>query len=342
MANKITIYDIAKELQTTASTVSRALQNHPRISKKMKARVMELAEKLDFEPNPVALQLRTGRSSVIAVIVPRINRNFFASVIAGIEQEANKNGYSVIFSQSNENYETEKSITKAFLTKKIDALAVSLSAETRDYSHFLPFIEKGTPIVFFDRVPDILDVAKVEIDNYTAAYQAVEHLIDQGCRKIYHLAGPLTLSVYRNRLNGYLNGMRDHGIIVEENWIYHNAITLETGTEAAKKIIDSNDLPEAILAAGDFSAMGVLLTLKKAGIVVPKEIALVGFANETFDMFVEPQITSVDLFSHQLGETSAQLLMEQLDQPIEEREMKHIQFPPHLIIRESSLKKNRT
>lgn len=337
--NKVTIYDIAKSLNTTASTVSRALQNHPRISKKMKARVLELAAQLNFEPNPVALHLRTGKSSVIAVIVPRISRNFFASAIAGIEQVAYENGYSVIFSQSNENYETEKSIVKTLLNKKVDALAVSLSAETTDYSHFQPFINKGTPIVFFDRVPDGLNVAKVEVDNYQAAYEAVEHLIEQGCRKIFHLAGPLSLSVYRNRLNGYLAAMRDNGLTVEENWIYNNVITLETGTDALEKIIQHNDLPDAILSAGDFSAIGVMMALKKVGIHIPHQIAVVGFANETFDIFVEPQLTSVDMFSHQLGETSAEILIEQLNQEPAERIIKHIQFPPKLMIRGSSLRK---
>ncbi|MDD2797391.1 MAG: LacI family DNA-binding transcriptional regulator [Bacteroidales bacterium] len=336
--NKVTIYDIAKALNTTASTVSRALQDNPRISKKMKARVLALADELNFHPNPVAAHLRTGRSLVIGVIVPRINRNFFASVIGGIEEVAYENGYSVIFSQSNEDYETEKSIAKTFLMKKVDALAVSLSAQTTDYSHFKPFINKGIPIVFFDRVPDSLEVSKVEIDNYTAAYQAVEHFIEQGCKKIFHLAGPLTLSVYRNRLNGYLSAMRDHGLTVEENWIFSNAITLESGTAAVEKMIQINDLPEAILAAGDFSAMGVMMKLKSEGIKIPEQVALIGIANESFSEFVEPQLTTIDLFSHQLGETSAKILIEQLSQEISERKNHHIQFPPKLIIRGSSLK----
>ncbi len=338
MAEKVTIYDLAKQLNTTASTVSRALQDHPRISKKMKARVMELAEKLNFQPDPVALHLRTGKSSVIAIIVPRVSRNFFASVITGIEQIAYQNGYSVIISQSNEHYETEKAITKALLTKKIDALAVSISAETTDYSHFQPFINSGTPIVFFDRVPEGLEVSKVEVDNYEAAVQAVEHLISQGCRRIYHLAGPLNLSVYKNRLSGYMDAMLKNGIEPQENWIYHNAITLETGTDATQQILQSGELPDAILAAGDFSAMGVIQTLKKAGIRIPDEIAVAGFANEMFDVFIEPELTSVDLDSQQLGETSAEILIEQLNQPTEERQSKHIKFPPKLIIRASSMK----
>lgn len=338
MAEKVTIYDLAKQLNTTASTVSRALQNHPRISKKMKARVMELAEKLNFQPDPVAMHLRTGRSSVIAVIVPRVSRNFFASIITGIEQVAYQNGYSVIISQSNEQYETEKAITKALLNKKIDALAVSISAETTDYSHFLPFISKGTPIVFFDRVPESLNVSKVEVDNYEAAFQAVEHLIAQGCRKIYHLAGPLSLSVYKNRLQGYFDALKKNNITPQENWVYHSAITLETGIEKTQQILNSGDLPDAILAAGDFSAIGVIQTLKKANISIPDEIAVVGFANEMFDVFIEPELTSVDLDSLQIGETTAGILIEQLNQSPEEREEKHIKFPPKLMIRNSSLK----
>lgn len=339
IVHKVTIYDIAKRLNTTASTVSRALQDHPRISKKMKAQVMALADELHFQPNPVATHLRTGKSSVIGVIVPRIDRNFFASAISGIEQVANKNGYNVILSQSGEHYETEKTIAKTFLNKKVDALIVSLSAETNNYTHFQPFINKGTPIVFFDRVPDGLDVSKVEVNNFEAAYEATKHLIDQGCKKIFHLAGPQTLSVYRNRLQGYLMAMRDNKLIVEENWIFNNAITLETGVLAVEKMVESNDVPDGIYAAGDFSALGVLKALQKAKIKVPEKVAVAGIANEFFAEYIEPQLTTTELFSYKMGETSAEIVIEHLLQDVAERTIHHIQFPPELIIRSSSLKK---
>ncbi|MGL5786121.1 MAG: LacI family DNA-binding transcriptional regulator [Bacteroidales bacterium] len=336
---QVTIYDLAKELNTTPSTVSRALQNHPRISEKMKKAVKELAEKWNYHTDPVAQHLRTGKSHVIAVVVPRIDRKFFAAAIGGIENIASAKGYDVIISQSNENYEKEKIVMKTIEKKKVDAVAVSLAAQTTDYSHFLPFIQKDIPIVFFDRIPEELEVSKVETDNYKGAYQAVTHLIEQGCTKIGHLAGPMTLSVYRHRLEGYKQALKDHGLPFKDEWVIPDTITYETGEIAAGKILDLSDRPDGVYSAGDFSAMGFMLKLKKNGIAIPDDIAVVGFANESFDDFSEPGLTSVDLFSSELGAKAAEIIFEQMEQKRENRVHKHIKLEPQLVIRSSSLKK---
>lgn len=335
----ITISDLARELNTTASTVSRALQDHPRISERMKRAVRELAERLNYQPNPVANQLRTGKSYVLAVVVPRIDRKFFASAIGGIEGVAFKNGYNVVISQSNDNYDKERAILEAFQAKKVDALAISLAAETTDYSHFEPFIQQGVPIVFFDRIPEELAVSKVEADNFEGAYRAVEHLITQGCRRIGHLAGPLTLSVYRNRLQGYKQALTDYGLPIEEELIVPDSITFGTGQRAADYFLSLAERPDAVYSAGDFSAMGMLLHFKKCGVRIPEEIAVVGFANESFDDFSDPGLTSVDLFSKEMGRRAAEILFDEMEQPQQEREPRHIKITPELVVRGSSVKK---
>lgn len=337
--HQVTIYDLAKELNTTPSTVSRALQNHPRISEKTKKAVKELAEKWNYHIDPIAQHLRTGKSHVIAVVVPRIDRKFFASAIGGIESVACSKGYDVIISQSNESYEKEKTVMKTIEKKKVDAVAVSLAAQTTDYSHFLPFIQKGIPIVFFDRIPEELEVSKVEVDNFKGAYQAVQHLIDQGCTRIGHLAGPLTLSVYRHRLEGYKQALADNGLIYNPDWVIPDSITYDKGEAAADAIFAMTDRPDGIYSAGDFSAMGLMLTLKKHGVKIPQDVAVVGFANELFDDFSEPGLTSVDLFSADLGLKAAELIFEQMDQKDEHRVLRHIKLEPNLVVRSSSLKK---
>lgn len=336
--HKVTINDLAKELNTSASTVSRALQNHPRISAKMKAAVLELAKKMNYHPDPVAHHLRTGKGFVIGVIVPRIDRHFFASVIGGIESIAHENGYSVLVSQSNERYDDEKAIVKTMMSKKIDGLAVSLASETIDYKHFETAISAGIPVVFFDRVPLEPISSMVEVDNFQASYDAVQHLISQGCRRIAHLSGPMTLSVYRKRKEGYIKALEDAKIPVEDELILENSITLVTGEEAGLKILNMKNRPDGIFSAGDYSAIGVMHTLRNGGLRIPQDISVVGFANEPFDSFVDPPLTSVDQKNREMGKNVAELLLKKMNHESEMEHRECILLQPDLVKRESSLK----
>lgn len=332
---KVTLQDLANKLHTTPATVSRALQDHPRIGKEMKRAVVELAREMNYHPDPIAHHLRTGRGSVIGVIVPRIDRNFFASVIGGVERVAGLAGYSVIISQSNELYENEKAAVKAMLAKKVDALAVSLAAETTDYSHFEPFFSKNIPLVFFDRIPEHLNVNKIQVNNYEAAYQSVIHLIKQGCRKIVHLAGPQSLNVYRDRLNGYRQALIDNNLTISSSFI-KEAITLETGRQVAEEMLREGDIPDGIFSAGDYSAMGVMHTLRQAGIAIPEQVAVIGFANEPFCDFVEPSLSSVNQLVLPIGETVASLLLREMDEEVADRTVQTIELTADLVIRKSS------
>lgn len=332
---KVTLQDLANKLHTTPATVSRALQDHPRIGKEMKRAVVELAREMNYHPDPIAHHLRTGRGSVIGVIVPRIDRNFFASVIGGVERVAGLAGYSVIISQSNELYENEKAAVKAMLAKKVDALAVSLAAETTDYSHFEPFFSKNIPLVFFDRIPEHLNVNKIQVNNYEAAYQSVVHLIKQGCRKIVHLAGPQSLNVYRDRLNGYRQALIDNNLTISSSFI-KEAITLETGRQVAEEMLREGDIPDGIFSAGDYSAMGVMHTLRQAGIAIPEQVAVIGFANEPFCDFVEPSLSSVNQLVLPIGETVASLLLREMDEEVADRTVQTIELTADLVIRKSS------
>jgi LacI family transcriptional regulator len=334
---RVTIHDIAKELNTTASTVSRALQDHPRISKATKQAILELAQKLDYQPNAMASSLRKGKGNTIGVIIPRIDRYFFSSVIRGIEDVAYEAGYNVIISQSYDSKQREKEIVETLINGKVDGLLVSISFETKSYEHFQSIISRGIPLIFFDRVPD-MEISKVELDDFAGGFKAVEHLINQGCTNIVHLAGYKHISIYRNRYEGYKAALIRYNMPFNDSFVFENAVTKERGEEVAHKILSMNPRPDGIFCAGDYSAMGVMLKLKELGIRIPKDIAIVGFANEPYAEITSPSLSSVDQHSKEMGQSVARLFLEQIA-GTEAVLPKRIILSPDLFIRQSSQRK---
>ncbi len=333
---KVTIHDIARKLNTTASTVSRALQDHPRISKSMKEAVVELAQKLNYQPNSIASSLRKGRGNTIGIIIPHINRHFFSSVIRGIEDVAYDAGYNVLICQSYDSYEREKAIVETLINGKVDGLMVSLASETLDLKHFHLVQSKGLPLIFFDRVPVNMDVNKVEIDDFAGAFKAVEHLISQGCKRIAHFSGPRHVSIYYNRFEGYKAALLKNNLPFDESLVFDGAITRDTGEEAAIAISKMTPLPDGIFSAGDFSAMGAVLKLKELGYKIPQDIAVIGFANEPYDDILEPNLSSIDQHSIEMGHSVAKLFLEEITDPQGIAIPKRIILNPELLIRGSS------
>lgn len=333
---KVTIHHIAKELNTTASTVSRALQNHPRISKGMREAVFNLAQKLNYQPNSIASSLRRGKGNTIGIIVPLLNRYFFSSVIRGIEDVAYQAGYNVLICQSYDSFEREKTIVETLVNGKVDGLMVSLGAGTTDLSHFKLVQSKGLPLIFFDRVPLNMTVHKVEIDDFLGAYNAVEHLIAQGCKRIAHFSGPRHVSIYHNRFEGYKAALLKNGLVLDPSLVFDNTTTRETGEQAASLISNMPVLPDGIFSAGDFSAMGAILRFKKLGIKVPQDIAIVGFANEPYDDMLEPELSSVDQHSMEIGRSVANLFLNEVKEVAGTSQPKRIILTPDLMIRGSS------
>jgi LacI family transcriptional regulator len=333
---KVTIHDIARALNTTASTVSRALQDHPRISKSMKEAVLELARKLNYQPNSIASSLRKGRGNTIGIIIPHINRYFFSSVIRGIEDVAYGAGYNVLICQSYDSYEREKAIVETLINGKVDGLMVSLASGTQDLKHFQLVQSKGLPLIFFDRVPVSMDVNKVEIDDFAGACKAVEHLISQGCKRIAYFSGPKHVSIYHNRFEGYKAALVKNNLPFEESLIFEGAITRDTGEKAAIEISKMKPLPDGIFSSGDYSAMGAVLKFKELGIKVPRQIAIVGFANEPYDDMIEPGLSSVDQHSIEMGHSVAKLFLDEIADPQGNTIPKRVILNPELLIRASS------
>jgi LacI family transcriptional regulator len=307
---KTTIADIAKELNTTAATVSRALSNHPRISDETKKSVHLTATKLNYKRNRVASSLRLGKTHVIGVIIPSAEINFFGSVVHGIESIANLNGYNVLLYQSNESGEYEERGIETFISARVDGILVSLAKGTVDYSHIEQIKKRKVPVVLFDRSNDSLDIDSVEIDDYKGAYMATEHLISKGYKKIAHIAGPTHLKNFSERIRGYKEALRYNHFVIDESYIYYGNVSIESGREGTCHFFSMTNPPDAIFATEDFTALGAMKELKERGIKIPGEFGIIGFANEQFGEHITPTLSSVDQQTIQMGKSALNLLID--------------------------------
>ena len=337
---KVTIYDLAQKLHTTASTVSRALQNNPRISAKTREAVQKLAKELNYIPDPVAHHLRTGKGNVLGIIVPRIDRNFFATIISSFQNEAQKHGFQVIIAASGESEEQEANAVRAMITKKVDGLAISLSTETQNPLYEELLDQQKIPLCYFDRLPSIKpETDSVCNDNFQIGYDAVVQLYKLGCRRICHFAGPLVQQSYADRYKGYRQALQDLSLPFHEEWMFQNSITIEAGTEAAQRILqmEADERPDGIFSAGDFPPITALDIFRRKGILVPKDIAIVGVANEPFDNYLSTPLASFDLHQQRIGEMAARLLLSHLGEVPEMKHPSHLIVNHDLILRESAI-----
>ncbi|QDH80191.1 LacI family transcriptional regulator [Echinicola soli] len=336
---KATIHDIASKLGITASTVSRALNNHPRISDATKKLVNKTAKDINYQPNNIAAALRNGRSRLIGIIVPTANRNFFSSVVRGIEEIANQLNYKVIISQSYENFEQEVQIVDTLLSARVDGIIMSIGKNTEDFEHLERIVEKSIPLVLFDRITDDVEVNQVVIDDYMGAYKTVEHLIESGYKKIAHFTNPRKINIYSERLRGYTDALRDNGIPFDKNLVIESNMQLEDGQKSVLKMLDKHLDFDAIFSSSDYAAMGALQMLKEKNINVPEEVGLAGFGNEPFTSFTTPSLTTVDQVSIPMGNVAAELFFELLKADPKKYVPQKTVLKPELIIRESSMRK---
>lgn len=336
-----TIKDIAKELNVSTSTVSRALKDYPGISDETKRKVKELAEKLKYRPNAVALSLRKSKSYTIGVIIPEVVHFFFSTVISGVEEVAFANGYNVILCQTNEKLNREKSSVETMLSNQIDGVLVSFSRETTNFDHFQKMIDYGFPIVFFDRIPDLENTINVTVNDYQGAYDAVKHLVDQGFKKIVHLSGPENLTISKQRKKGYLDALRDSGIDANADWI----LECPYGTEKESILIttelfkNKENRPDAIFAHHDIVAAGAMMALKALDLKIPEDVGVVGFSNWQFSSMIDPPLSTVAQPGFQIGETATKILLDLINKKSNmESFSQNIVLDTELLIRKSSVK----
>lgn len=330
--HEVTIMDIARQLGISKSTVSRALRGHTDIHEGTRQMILDLAKELDYEPNPLANALLKRRTNIIGMLVPEFRHYFFPTIIMGAQAVLSKAGYNLMIFQSDESYETEVANVKALLRSRVDGLLVSITGKTENFDHFRTVLQKEVPLVFFNRVCPELETPQVIIDDYSGAFQAVEHLIEQGYQRIAHLAGPTILSIARYRLQGYLDAMEKHNLPIEAGLVVYHDLTEESARDCARQLLDLPSPPEAIFAVNDPSALEVLLLAKQRKIKVPQDLGIVGFSNDPVSALIEPALTTVEQPVWEIGEQSAQLLLEQLEQPRLETKV----LKTRLIVRDSS------
>jgi DNA-binding LacI/PurR family transcriptional regulator len=328
-----TIIDIAKKLGISASTVSRALNDHPDIDIETKKRVKKIAKVLHYSPNPIAQSLKTNRTMTIGVIVPEIEHDFFSSAISGIEEVAYKSGYTIILCQSNENFEREVINTNLLMHQRVAGIVVSISQNTKCGDHFNALLKRRMPLVFFDRVCEDVITSKVIIDDYRSAFEAVTYLIGKGYKKIAHFGGPKELGICMKRLNGYLDAIRQ-AQIPQTEIICYGGLHEQDGYNSMDSLLGEKLIPDAIFAVNDPVAIGAYQRIKEVKLRIPDDIAIMGFSNNKITSLVDPQLTTVDQPSFEMGKKSAQILIDSIEGKMVEP--KTIVLDARLLIRGST------
>lgn len=335
----VTIYDIAKKLNVSAATVSRSLNDFPGVNKLTKKKIVDAARTMGYSSNAFASSLRTKRSNTIGVIVPRLNSNFMADVIAGIEKVANEANFNLIISQSLETVKKEASNAQTMFNNRVDGLLVSLAYDTEHIEHFDNFINRGIPLIFFDRIYEHKNCPNIHINNFKAAYEITDHLAKQGCKNIVHITATGVHNVYEERFKGYREALKDNGLHFSDEMLIINNLSVDAGKEAAAHVLKMKKMPDGIFSANDACVISCMVELKKAGIKIPEDIAVAGFNNDPSACIIEPNLTTVDYKGYEMGETAAKLLINHLMNNDDILLTHSLVLRHDLIIRPSSLRK---
>lgn len=332
----VTIKDIAKELNVSVSTVSRALADNPLVKQQTREAVKELAKKYSYRPHFTALSLRSNKTRTLGIVIPQLVHEFFSMVVRGIEDHAYANGYNVIISSSHESYEREVLDTKALINGRVDGLMACISKETSNYDHFKEYTDRNIPLVFFDCICDEIEAPKVVIDDFDAGYQATKHLINQGCTNIAYVGGPINLLINQDRLAGYNKALSESGLNTKDEWILHcNSGDYEEGRLKSEPLIKSQEI-NGLFAATDMLAIGAMKNAKKMNLSIPNDLLIVGFSNWSIGTLYEPSLSTMSQPGYEMGLKAAELLIKQIDHP--ERKMNEtVVLKSELIIRESSM-----
>ena len=303
--------DIAREFGISVATVSRALKDSSRISAERRAAIQQYAREHNFTPNVIAESLRNSKvkpQKLIGVIVPNFVHYYFASVLSGIEEEATAQGYRLLVATSQENYEREVRICQSFFENKVCGVIVSQAKDTQKYDHFQRLIDAGVPLVFYDRICTGVNASRVVVDDYMGAFNAVTHLIETGCRRIAFYGSAPTLEISKNRFNGYKDALLKHGLTFDETLtcICDNRADAEYVTP---KLLKRDDRPDGFFAINDDTAIGIMYTAKRMGLIIPDDVSVCGFTNGYRAIACDPMLTTVEQRGVKVGEEAADILI---------------------------------
>ncbi|OAB28128.1 transcriptional regulator, LacI family [Flavobacterium fryxellicola] len=335
-----TLKEIACQLGISITTVSKALKGYSDVSAKTKKAVIDLANHLNYTPNSFAVNLRTKESKTIGLIIPTLVHDFFSTVIKGILEEAEKRDYLVIILQSNEKLEFEKTQIALLLNKRVDGILMSLSNETGEFEHLKSIISHNTPLVLFDKIAKLVTCSKVTINDKKAAYDAVCYLIKKGYKKIAHFRGSYMPQNSIDRFLGYKKALEDHNIAYDSSLVFvcDNNMDFDDGYENAKKVIDEHSEIDAIFAVTDLVAIGIIKYFNEVGIIIPNQIAVLGFSNWFMSSVVTPQLSTIDQPGFEIGKRSASILFDEINLKKNNFPVvfQSIELPTYIIEREST------
>ncbi len=341
MKKATTLKDIARVLKVTPATVSRALHDDYQISEATKQKVMDMAKKMDYTPNPLAVGLLRKKTKVIGVIVPDIFYYFNSAAISGIEEVLNKAGYSVTVCQSKEKAAKEETHLQNLISSRTDGAIVSIAQDTQEFSHFQKNIEKGFPLVFLDRIPVLDQISSVTIDNKEAARKATTHLIEQGCKRIAYVAGPaclIGLHLGKMRYEGYLEAHKNADLPIDKQLLVTCEFDETLGRDIVKQLFLKSNKPDGILAINDRMAIGAMAAVRDVGLRIPEDVKVMGFNNEAFDEFLNPSLSSVYQPAYEMGQEAARILLSMLESKDEKFSPISKTLPTRIIKRTSTMK----
>ena len=337
MANPkhISLKDLARELGVSVPTVSRALKDSPEISADLRVRAKQLAQELNYRPNPFAISLRKNAPRIIGVIVPDIVTHFFSSILSGIEDMAIANGYFVIITTSHESYEHEKKNIENLVNMRVEGIIACLSQETTDFGHWAALADINMPVILFDRVCLTDMFSTVVADGEHSAQMATQHLLDNGSKRVAFIGGANHLDIVRRRKHGYLEALRENRIPIQKELVVCRKIDYEEGKIATESLLSLPQPPDAILAMNDTLAFAAMEVIKSHGLRIPQDVAIIGYTDEQHANYVEPKLSAVSHQTYRMGETACRLLIDRIKG---DKTVRQVVVPTRLEIRESSIK----
>lgn len=307
--------DIAEHFGVSIATVSRALNDNPRISEDKRREIQAYAREHDFAPNLIGGMLRLGKSNpmkVIGVIVPQLAHYYFSTILSGIEAVASMRNYMVVVAQSNERYEREVKVCNMMERNHVGGVIVSQAKDTKEYHHFQRLLDKGIPLVFYDRICTGIDVSRVVVDDYMGAYNAVSHLIETGCRRIAFYSSIYTMEISKNRFNGYKDALLRNKLPIDESIILicDNRDDAEIMTP---RLLEMENRPDGFFAINDDTAIGILYVAKRMGLRVPQDVSICGFTNGQRSIACDPMLTTVEQRGVNVGQEAANILIDKIE-----------------------------
>lgn len=337
----VTIKDLAKELDLSISTISRAFNDKYDIKRETRDLILKKADELGYKPNPIALKLIQQRTSIVGVVVPEFVTSFFPKVITGMQEVLFSNGYQVLIMQTGESSEREMEVIRTFEDSMVDGMLISLSKESRNVEYINKLITGGLPVVLFNRVSEDIVAPKVLFDDYKWAFFATERLIEAGYKSIYHYSAPATLSLSKNRIRGFVNALKKHGLYDCCDQVIETGFSIEDGEVITEKLLDEGKKFDAIFSSNDRSAIGAIRVLKRRGHKIPEEFGVMGFSESSLATVIEPELSSVEQPTTKMGRVSAELLLELINSENSEQ-LHDVVLGGKIHVRQSSMRKEKT